>query len=517
MSDDVQIKISAQDAASRVLAGVGANTRKLDQDMGRLAKGVGSLKAAFGPLLAVFAAVKSVQAIGQMIGDANAAFLVQEKAARGMTDAHKAFANQMQRVAGVGDEVTLSMMKQASQMGIADEKLEDVIKVAAGLSEVMGTDIESALIKAAQAAEGNTEVFSRMIPGLRDMATEEEKLAAISDLASKGLQQKRDDMGQLIGIQQRATNSWGDMLEVIGQILAPIRAIISQGFAVFAETMQSALIPAVNLASAAMSALPAVFEYVNSAIVGAITFIEVVIGNFPAIVQMSINQTELYWIQLSESVKHILTAAMPSYLEWFGENWMNMLTDIFSAGLTLVQNYIRNYADALLALWDWVSSGFKGGAVALFESVAEIASRNLLEGFEATTASLPDVIARQITDREMELSAKIGATGAAIGTEFATKFIERMAAVNETFADFSTQANLTANEAASAMSASRGAGNQNLQASEGRLLTRGRSEDKGLDKVAKNTEKTVEKLDTLNTTIETLRPTFATPIIKVVG
>lgn len=495
MNSDIEIKIGAKDAASRVLAGVGANTRRLEHDMSRLTKGVNTLKAAFGPLLAVFAAVKSVQAVGAMVRDANAAFLVQEKAARGMTDAQKSFASQMQVVAGVGDEVTLSMMKQAKQLGIAEHKLEDVVKVAAGLSEVMGTDIESALHKAALAAEGNTEAFNRLIPGLRNMATEEEKLAAISEIASKGLQQKRDDMGQLIGIQQRATNSWGDMLEVIGQILAPIRAVISQGFAVFAETMQSALIPAVNMAKAAMESLPAVFRYVNQAIVGAITFVEVVIGNFPAIVMVAVNQAELYWIQFSESIKHMLTQVLPSYLQWFGRNWLNMLSDVFQAGLTVTQNYIRNYGDVLLSLWDWVSSGFAGGAEALFSSVAEIANRNLLEGFQATTESLPDIIERQITARETDLATKIGATGAAIGKEFATKFSERMAAVNETFADFNMQANLTANEAADTLSKSRSS--SNLQAAEGRLLTRGRSDDPNA-KIADNTKSTVDELKKLN-------------------
>lgn len=496
MSDDVQIKISAQDAASRVLAGVGSNTRKLEQDMGRLAKGANTLKAAFGPLLAAFAAVRSVQAIGQMISDANEAFLIQEKAARGATDAQLAYASQMQRVLGIGDEVSLGLMRQAELLGISKDQTDEAAQAAIGLSQATGAGLEESLKKVTQAMNGNANAFAEVIPGISEMATEQEKLAAINELATRGLEAQKSSMQGLEGIQTRANNSWGDMLEVIGQILAPIRAIISQGFAVFAETMQSALVPAVNMAKMAMEALPAVFEYVNSAIVGAITFIEVVIGNFPAIVMAAVNQAELYWIQFSESIKHVLTGVIPSYLEWFGRNWLNLLTDIFSAGLTLVQNYVKNYGDALLALWDWVSSGFEGGATALFSSVSEIASRNLLEGFEASTEALPDVIARQITEREMELSQKIGATGAAIGTEFATKFSERMAAVNETFADFSTQANLTANEAANAMSASR-ATNQSLQAAEGRLLTRGRSDDPNA-KIADNTKSTVEELKKLN-------------------
>ena len=49
-----------------------------------------------------------------------------------------------------------------------------------------------------------------------------------------------------------------------------------------------------------------------------------------------------------------------------------------------------------------------------------------------------------------------------------------------------------------------------------RLLTRGNT-DRGIDKVAKNTEKTVAKLEEVRTTLELFRPTFTTPTIKVAG
>jgi hypothetical protein len=281
--------------------------------------------------------------------------------------------------------------------------------------------------------------------------------------------------------------------------------------------MQSALIPAVNMASAAMSALPAVFEYVNSAIVGSITFVEVVIGNFPAIVEAAVAQAELYWIQFSESVKHILTTEIPAYLEWFGNNWTNLLTDIFSAGLTIVQNYIKNYGDVLLALWDWVSSGFAGGAEKLFMDVAQIANRNLLEGFEATTEPLPDIIARQLTDREQELAQRIGKIGTSIGEEFANKFADRMESVNETFKDFNIQANLTANEAIETLGKVELAkAKTGTTATQSRLLTRGPA-DRGMDKVAKNTEKTVSRIETLTEEVQKLQGQTIPPRMEFVG
>lgn len=55
-----------------------------------------------------------------------------------------------------------------------------------------------------------------------------------------------------------------------------------------------------------------------------------------------------------------------------------------------------------------------------------------------------------------------------------------------------------------------------ITGTQSRLLTRGPA-DRGIDKVAKNTEKTVAKLEEVKTTLETFRPTFTTPGIKVIG
>jgi ABC-type transporter Mla subunit MlaD len=420
---DVKIAIGAQDTASKVLQQVGNSTKQLDGNVNKLAGGFKGLAVAMGPLVAVFAAFKAASAVLSTIGDSNEAFLIQEKAARGASDAQKDYANQMQRVLGVGDEVSLGLMKQAELLGISKGQTDEAVAAAVGLAKVTGQGLPEALKKVSQAMNGNASSFAEVIPGIAEMATEQEKLAAINALATRGLEEQKASMQGLEGIQTRANNSWGDMLEVIGSILAPIRAIISQGIAVFAETMQSALVPAVELASAAMQALPAIFEWVNSAIVGAITFIEVVIGNFPAIVQAAAMQAQLYWLQMSEAVKHTFTVVIPAYLAWFGDNWVNLLTDVFSAGLTITQNYIQNYADIILRLWDFVSSGFKGGAESLFADIGDIASRNLLEGFEARTQSLPEILSRQITSEEQRLQDQIGQIGESLGTEFSDKFI----------------------------------------------------------------------------------------------
>jgi hypothetical protein len=143
--------------------------------------------------------------------------------------------------------------------------------------------------------------------------------------------------------------------------------------------------------------------------------------------------------------------------------------------------------------------------------VAQIANRNLLEGFQASTEPLPDIIARQLTDREQELTQRIGEIGTSIGEEFANKFSDRMAAVNETFEDFNLQANLTANEAAKTLGKA-ATTKASLDATEGRLLTRGRA-DQGIDRVAANTEKTVTAIMSLEKRVADLKLTLENPVV----
>lgn len=499
MAGDINIGIGAKGAATAALGlkKVGDSANHLQRDLGGLSKATAGLRTAFAPLLGIFAAFKGLQAVSSAISQSNEAFLTQSRAARGATDAQKSFASEMQGALGIGDEVTLGIMRQARALGIQESQLEEAAKAAVGLSNATGEGHAEALKKVNRAMQGQTDAFAEAIPGLKDMKTETEKLAAINDLISRGLEEQSNKMQGLEGIQTRATNSWGDMLEVIGEILAPIRAIVSQGIAVFAESMQSALVPAVELARAAMANLPPILDVVSQAVIGAVTVVDVAFNNLPGIVQIASETVQLSMLQISESVKHVFTSTIPQYLTWFGENWYTMLTDIFSAGLTVAQNYVQNYADTLLALWDWVASGFKGGAGKLFSDVTEIATRSLLDGFEAKTAALPDIIERKITDREQQLAQSIGKVATRIGDEFTNKFNDRLAAAQKTFESFKTTADIQFTDTAQDKINSKQDATQKLAATESRLLTRGRGDDPNA-KIADNTKATVAELKKLN-------------------
>jgi hypothetical protein len=53
----------------------------------------------------------------------------------------------------------------------------------------------------------------------------------------------------------------------------------------------------------------------------------------------------------------------------------------------------------------------------------------LLDGFKSQLTSLPEIAARQLTEREKDLAEKIGAVGGRLGEEFSNKMKERMLGV----------------------------------------------------------------------------------------
>ena len=589
MANNVDININAKGAAtaSKGLRGVASAAKKLDSSLDGLSVAAKAVQASFAPLLAVVAAYKAVTAVSDLISSSNEAFLTQAEAARGATEAQKAFASELQRTLGIGDEVTLDVMQQAKALGIAEGQMQEATKAAIGISEATGEGISEALKKVNRALNGNADAFSESIPGLTEMATESDKLAAVNALVTRGLEKQAQKMEGLQGIQTRASNSLGDLMEVFGEILAPIRAVISQGVLVFSEVMQKALVPAVELANQAMKQMPVIFEFTKNVIVGGVAAVQTAFTNLPKIVEYASVRMQLGWTQMQENAKHAFTVVLPEYMKWFEENAPTILQNGANAASTIFHNYFERQkklfllgfealldsveqfssvdhpdqvekmsSGALEAVTDmfggmrkmfklgWtaikadIESGFLGSGKSLssdLESVMdeavktlakprkasknyakeymEIMSSDLLDGFKAEKlTSLPEIVERQITDKEKSLKAQAGKLGRDLANSFTGNFDNLMAGVSGPAA--AIEATLKAlglkkdNASAEAGLAASVSTPGQLQAVQGRLLTRGPNSELAnmnstlqkqlvkLGLIAKNTDKKQEKKPT---------------------
>jgi len=166
------------------------------------------------------------------------------------------------------------------------------------------------------------------------------------------------------------------------------------------------------------------------------------------------------------------------------------MADAFNATVTIASNLGTKIASILSRIWEFVSSGMSGGFDKLSEDIGKLAAGSLLDGFKATADELPEIAARAMTDREKELTERLGSLGSKIGDEFNKKLSGRLIGTEEAVANVS-KATLSpagggsaqdkkASDAVSEMLGGGGGGGGGggaLQATSGRLLSRGPGSD----------------------------------------
>jgi hypothetical protein len=491
MANGIDFVIGGRDQAKPAMSSVERGLSRLEKKTNSVKNATLGLMAAMGPLIAVFAAVRTAMALKAGIEDANAAYDTQTEAVKGLEVALRlqgaavdveskrlqAFASDMQKLTGIGDESTIAMMQRAAMMGVATDQLDDMAKAGIGLGEVMGTSAESGMESMRRATEGNFQQFERTFPAMRQMATDAEKLAFLSEMAAKGLTAKAEAGDRVAGMGQRASGAVGDLMESVGALLAPVRMLISSGIKTLAESLQTLLVPAVAYAEEVLANIGPLMDYVKgkviaavNGIVAAFTFFEVILTNLDSVWAIVVAQAELYMLQISGVVMHALTEVIPAYAAWFGENFVNLIRDGLNLAYTITVNRIAKIVDALAALWDFIASG---GSSDVLGQLGEIAGRSYLEGFESSLTSLPDVAGRAISEREKELAGTVTRIATDLGDQFSKKFAERMIGVSDGLSDdFDSSIDL---KSAGLLGAGGGgkSGDANLSAKESRLLSRG--------------------------------------------
>jgi len=493
----IDFVIGGKDKASPPMAAVENQMKRLQASTDKMASATIRLTKLTAGVTAAYAAFKGAMAALGGLTAINAAYDAQADAVRGIETALRLqgeevegnsarlqkFAGQLQSLTGIGDEATLAFMKQASILGVSSDKMEDMTKAAVGLSEATGKGMDESLRIMQQAMEGNFSAIEKQIPAIKNLATDEEKLAAVTALATKGLEAKADASNTVSGMADRARGAMGDLMESVGALIAPFRILISQGVVTFAESMQTLLVPAVEYAQSVLENIGPIMDWVKEKVVqainimvGAFTFFEVVLTNLDKIWVAVVAQAELYMLQISGAVMHTLTVEIPAYAGWFADNFVNIIRDGLMLAFTVIKNHVLKYIDAFKALWDFIASG---GRSDVLGELGEIAGRSWLEGFSSTVESLPEIATRKITAREKELADTVGQIGADLGEQFATKFEERAIKLGGGIGDaLSTEIDLALNKKVDDKLGTTGGkmgggGQPVLQATEGRLLTRG--------------------------------------------
>ena len=264
----------------------------------------------------------------------------------------------------------------------------------------------------------------------------------------------------------------GTLMETFGAIIAPIRVLISAGLQQLAETLTGMMAPAAEYATSVLENIGPIMDYVKekvvqgiNVVIGAFTFLEVILTNLGTVWDLVLAYAEKTMLGIVGAVMHALTEVIPAYAGWFAENFVAIIRDGLAFAFTVVVNSIAKIVDAFQALWDFIASG---GQTDVLGELGNIAGRSYLEGFQSSLTALPEIAARQLSQREQDLADKVGKIGAKLGDEFSNKMEDRMVGVGSTISDEMSAATSNIN-----LKGKGAVMTQGIPATEGRLLTRG--------------------------------------------
>lgn len=256
-----------------------------------------------------------------------------------------------------------------------------------------------------------------------------------------------------------AGKSLDKLATTVGEILAPALTMGADALSWLADKATEVLQPAI--------------QWITEFIVKAFTIIEVVFKNFGTVVELAITSALLQFERIKNTIVDIFTRVLPEYFYYFGELIVAIFKNAFEAALTVLSNFGQKMTDGLLAVFEFIRGGMKGGLTGLAEQISTAISGSLMAGFEGTKLpSLPQLLERQLSEREVALGQKVTGLAAGLVSQFNEKFDARMKAFNGK--DVKAQAQFSV-----------------AQVTEARLLTRGPGSNIQ-DKIEENTRKTAE-------------------------
>jgi hypothetical protein len=438
-------------------------------------------------------------------------------------------AEQIERVAAIRDEDTLAVMRSGVMAGVVSDQLEQATVAAVGLSRAMGISLSEGMTKARQAMDGNFEAFERLIPGITTLASEQEKLAAVNQLANTGLQQQVQFAGTTAGLIQQAGNEWNNFSVALGASFEPMQRMLYEGLFRFAAAANDAFIPAMERMIKSFDAIQPAFDAMSNGfqylgvVVGvsiesftnaflgfsglltnnqseidtwadwlnqtfysmaenaivALTSIEVYWGKFSQAFELATVSVAYQLTAISANVEHYLTYVLPSYADWFSENWTTAFLDMATATITIFQNLGQNLGEAIFAILQWMESGFVGGMEGLMFDLGEGMYVNLLDGFQARSNPLPTILERQVSDAEIALQEQMSGLANGLAEDYSGKLESRLNELRSRFtrdaeqlsADLTSTVGQAVNRQATQVQV------KSLQAVESRVLVRGEQEN----------------------------------------
>lgn len=137
------------------------------------------------------------------------------------------YASELQKTSRFGDEATLDQMAFAQAMGANVEQSKEIVAAAQDMATALNIDFNSAVRNISKTLGGFAGELGEVIPELKDL-TKEQLMAGqgIDLLAAKYRGFALRDLNTFEGQLTQTRNSWGDMLEKIGDYVTKSPEVI---------------------------------------------------------------------------------------------------------------------------------------------------------------------------------------------------------------------------------------------------------------------------------------------------
>jgi len=343
---DVEVTLGAKNEASAVLRQFSSEVTQTAQQVEFSIRGLAQLA---GVTAAVIGIVEAGRAVVGFASASVAAFddlnrssiklaetvALIPGAGKAASDEMSKVANSLERMTNVDSGRIQDQMAQALRRGAGVGESEDMAEAALGLSRVFDRDLASAMRMVEDATKGNFEAFMGLIPNINELSTTEERLAAVSELATKGLLNKADSAKSALEASEALSVAVKNLYESFGELLAPVRDVVYRGFAVMFEFITNSLLPSMDEAKSVgqdlADSLASVGETVATAFVTGFTAAETAVIRFSEVLEA----TKTFIVLQTESIINDVKFGFDKLLEfgaWFGESWSKLMQSAIFEG-----------------------------------------------------------------------------------------------------------------------------------------------------------------------------------------
>jgi hypothetical protein len=458
---DVEVTLGAKNEASAVLRQFSTEVTQTAQQVEFSIRGLAQLA---GVTAAVIGIVEAGRAVVGFASSSVAAFddlnrssiklaetvALIPGAGKAASDEMVKVANSLERMTNVDSGRIQDQMAQALRRGAGVGDIEDMAEAALGLSRVFDRDLSSAMRMVEDAVKGNFGAFEGLIPNINELATAEERLAAVSELATKGLLNKADSAKSALEASEALSVATKNLYESFGALLAPIRDVVYRGLVVAFEFIQSSMIPAMD-------------DFAQH-------------GRDLANTMQGVSKT------IAEAFVTGFTAAEIAVFRF------EDVLEVISASVLLSANKIYNDVvfvfDGLLARANW-----------FVDAYAKLLSGRFT--FEDVLKEMPAFGERAVTETEKSLQAILNESVGSLTEDFDSKIRERLAALQDAM---KLEIGIDLKPRAGAASALQDQ-IRSLTAFESRVLVRGQT-DSPIDKLVENTARQVKEQERTNVLLD---------------